>query len=103
MSVATYLDMKKLIWCHVANERKTTHRQGHRLKRKGVKAGVPDCLIFNPKGKYNGLAIELKIAPNKPTEKQMEWLTNLRVKGWYTCVCYSIGDVIKVVDEYLSL
>jgi len=50
ISVATYLDYLNITWCHVANERKTSPQAGARLKNKGVKSGVPDCVIFEPKG-----------------------------------------------------
>jgi len=102
MQVAKYLDIKSLLWCHVANERKTTQRAGARLKKKGVKSGVPDCLIFNTNSIYNGLAIELKIKPNKTSDKQKEWLESLKKQEWLTCVCYCIDDVISVVDNYMK-
>jgi len=99
-AVATYLDLAGVLWCHVGNERKTTLRAGGRLKRKGIKSGVPDCLIFHPSGKFNGLAIELKIKPNKPSYNQKEWLKRLVVIGWMCEVCYSLDEVVQVFEEY---
>ena len=79
--VARYLDLMGLLWFHPANERKTSLAAGKRLKRKGVKSGVPDCIIFNSSKRKNGLAIELKVErPNgikkngqsrKPTRSKM--------------------------------
>ena len=102
MATANLLDLKKLLWCHVANERKTSFQAGARLKKKGVKSGVPDCLIFEPRGYYVGLAIELKIKPNETTDNQIKWLTELSLKNWHCVVCYNIDEVIKVLDEYLN-
>ena len=31
-AVARYLDLKKVLWCHVANERKSSQQAGKRLK-----------------------------------------------------------------------
>tara|TARA_R110002050_G_scaffold36732_1_gene91755 strand:- start:232 stop:576 length:345 start_codon:yes stop_codon:yes gene_type:complete len=101
-AVAKYLDLKKFLWCHVANERKTSIQAGKRLKLKGVKSGVPDVLIFENSSIYNGLAIELKIKPNYTSENQKEWLKNLSNKGWKTEVCYNFDEVLKVVEEYES-
>ena len=101
MAVAMYLDLISVAWFHVANERKTTNRAGARLKKKGVKAGVPDVLIFEPKGKYNGLALELKVKPNVMTLEQKGWFTRLKMKGWYCACCYSFDEVQEVVDHYL--
>ena len=100
--VASYLDLRKVLWCHVANERKTSMQEGVRLKAKGVKSGVPDCLIFNNKKNYKGLAIELKIKPNTPTDNQKEWLLELSLLGWLCVVCYSYDEAITCIDEYLK-
>ena len=92
MACARYLDLMGWLWCHVANERKTTKPAGKRLTLKGVKSGVPDILIFEPRGKYNGLAIELKAGRNKLTESQEEWLWRLGKKDWYASVCYNFDQ-----------
>lgn len=117
-SVAKYLDLKKVLWTHVANERKTSIQQGARLKAKGVKSGVPDCMIFTPKGRFKGLALELKITkdnglkkngqPRKPTKgvlsyNQREWLINLTSVGWETKVAYSFDEAKLLIDNYLKL
>jgi len=102
MSVAKYLDFLKLCWCHVANERKTSKIAGARLKKKGVKSGVPDVLIFEPNKEHIGLAIELKIKPNKPTDNQKEWLKNLDIKGWKTIICYTFDEVKTEVNQYFK-
>lgn len=102
MATARYLDTLNVLWTHVANERKSSPQAGARLKAKGVKSGVPDVLIFEPRGVFVGLAIELKIEPNKPSDNQILWLNNLREKGWATTVCYSIDETLDVVDNYLK-
>ena len=101
-SVCRFLDLNKVLWCHVANERKTSQQQGKRLKLKGVKSGVPDVLIFEPNNKYIGLAIELKIKPNEPTENQLNWLNNLNKKGWYTAICYNFNEFEQEFKKYYN-
>lgn len=109
-AAAEYLDLKKYLWFHVANERKTTPRAGYRLTLAGVKSGVPDILIFhdwrihviddslaNDTYRHGyGIAIELKIGRNKPTATQRAWLDALEHKGWYTAVCRSLNEVIEI-------
>ena len=99
-AVAKYLDLNNYLWCHVANERKTSFQAGARLKSKGVKSGVPDCLNFEPKGVYIGLAIELKIKPNKTTKNQNKWLKNLSNKGWKCDVAYSFDEFEEIINSY---
>ena len=102
MVCASFLNYSNVLWCHVANERLTNKIAGYRLKQKGVKSGVPDILIFEPCKNFNGLAIELKIAPNKPTDNQIKWLKDLSAKGWLTKVCYNFNDFEELVNSYLK-
>ena len=101
--VAKYLDLKKVLWCHVANERKTSFQAGVRLKAKGVKSGVPDCLIFKPNFRYSGLALELKIKPNKTTKNQEDWLDKLEINNWKCGIAYSFDEAKGIIDNYLLL
>jgi hypothetical protein len=93
----------KVLFTHIANERKTSVIQGARLKRKGVKAGIPDLLIFRAKGDWAvGLAVELKIKPNKPTASQQQVLDQLAAEGWQTRVCYTFDEAQNEIDNYLK-
>jgi len=101
-AVAQYLDYTRAVWCHVANERKTTPAKGAKLKRMGVKPGVPDILIFGP-GPGNGLAIELKVKPNKTTAHQDKWLAELNKLGWKTAIAWDFLEAKNLIDNYLGL
>lgn len=109
MAVAAYLDALGVLWMHCPNEGKMSPQYGAKRKRLGVKAGVPDILIFSwPKrGKYKndyrdfkGFAIELKVGKNKLTVQQSEWLYNLMGEGWITATCYGSGVAIKQLQEW---
>nr|DAP00690.1 MAG TPA: Nuclease [Caudoviricetes sp.] len=105
LSVASYLRLQypNVLFCHIANERKTSIQQGAKLKRLGVRAGMPDILIFQPNKTYSGLAIELKIKPNKPTKNQLEVLTMLSNNNWNTAVCYDFDEAKNLIDNHLNL
>lgn len=102
IAVSTYLDCLGVLWMHPANERRTSIQAGARLKAKGVKSGVPDILIFTPTPPYNGLAIELKIKPNKTTPNQKKWLKSLENASWLCKVCYSFDEAKEIIDHYLN-
>ena len=102
IQVARYLDLTGWRWCHAANERKTSARAGGQLKRKGVKRGIPDVLIFEhyTQGTFTsfGIAIELKVQKRKPSAEQKLWLAALNERGWLTAICYSLDEVRDVVS-----
>lgn len=113
IAVADYLRLQypKVLFTHIANERQTTPQRGAKLKRMGVKKGMPDFTIFEPvfirdyrhNVKFCGLAIELKIKPNKLTKEQKEVLERLKSCGWQTDVCYDFDQAKKTIDEYFKL
>ncbi len=104
--VAKILDMTKLDWFHPSNEGKRTGWGQANLKLTGVKSGVPDILIFNsPTGARfvpfsKGLAIELKIGNNKLRDSQKAWRIKLESCGWAFYVCYTIEEVINVLEKF---
>lgn len=102
MAVAGFLDLRNVLWFHCENEGKKTPQQAYRSKQKGLKAGVPDIMIFEPRGKYVGLAVELKVGKNKPSPEQDAWLLKLAFRGWATSVCYSLEDFIKLFNHYIN-
>ena len=102
ISCARYLDCLGVLWCHVANERQTSPMRGGKLKKMGVKPGVPDILIFDSRAGFHGLAIELKHGRGRNTESQMQFQLDLQNRGWAVHVVNNIDDFIRIVDDYLN-
>lgn len=114
--VAAWLDLKGYLWMHSPNEGKRSVKYGSHLKKQGLKAGVPDCLIFETREiigsngmrrNMPGVAIELKIGKastkrGEPTPAQQEWLDALEQRGWYTAVCRSLDEVIELCERMLG-
>ena len=73
-----------------------------KLKREGVRPGVPDCCLPVPRGKYASLWIEFKAEKGKVTETQAEWHTLLRSLGHRVEVCRSWQAAVNVVEKYLA-
>lgn len=75
---------------------------GARLKREGVRAGVPDLFLPCPRGGYSGLFIEMKRPGMSPRPAQQAWINALRGQGYMVCVCKTVPDFAHVVLGYLS-
>jgi hypothetical protein len=103
MAVARYLDLLGVLWFHPANERKTSIQAGVRLKKKGVKSGVPDCLMLESNNTYKGLVIELKTTKGKLSENQKKWLSDLQDNGFCCYVCRSFDEAKEKIDEYFNI
>jgi len=104
---------------HIPNGGQRTIMAGARLKAEGVVKGYPDIMVFTS-GFYagrdevdrhldeirgdlaRGLAIELKVWPNKPQPDQIEVHDLLRAQSWRVEVCYGLGEVEQVTREYFG-
>lgn len=78
------------------------YRPGQRMEP-GLRAGAPDILWLLPACGYYGLAMELKVGKNKPTEVQSEWLQWLSDRNYFTCVVYNDpGEAMGILKRYID-
>jgi len=84
---------------HVENERRTSIQAGVRRKRKGVRSGVFDIIIPLDKG----MAIEMKIKPNKLSKNQIDWATLMGNYGYDIRVAYSADEAIEFTKQHLGI
>jgi hypothetical protein len=117
--LAQWLDAKGLLWCHVPNGGLRNKREAAKLKRMGVKPGVPDVKIYDPPPRLTrpvqvragsmtgvhiqlpGAAIEMKrIGGAKPTADQSTWIAALARRHWATAVCYGAAEAIRQLEEW---
>lgn len=81
------------------------HKVQYRVKQKrlGVKAGVPDLLIFDPPPTCPdnvGTAIELKRRKGgRVTPEQTDWLNDLKDRGWAVAVCQGATEAIEFLES----
>ena len=84
---------------HIPNEGKRNPQTGRMMC---LKAGVPDICIAYPSGRYHGIFIEMKVKPNKCTEKQLLMIERLQNNGYKVHVCYSLDEAMDAVKDYLK-
>ena len=97
-----WLDAKGFDGCyfHVPNEGKRSPRTGKRLKRIGMRRGVPDMHVIRrtPRG-APGIVWEMKKPGGpKPTKHQLAWLEHYENEGWVTGWGPAF-DFIELVEE----
>ncbi len=74
-----------------------------RLKRTGVKAGIPDLFLASANNKYHGLFLEVKNGLKKKLSlNQIEWLKILNAEGYKAITVYSLDEAIDEIDRYFK-
>lgn len=89
---------------HIPNEAGTrTIKDTMRLKKLGVKAGVPDLFLPVARWGWHGLFIEMKRQRNgRVSEEQREWLKALTEQGYLVRVCNGFDEAKKSLLLYLT-
>jgi len=103
-AICRYLDIKynKVFYNGSAGGVWTTMSQAKKMVATGYKSGFPDIFIYEPRGEYSGLAIELKVKGNYASANQKKVLSILNERGYKAEVCTGFDDTAKVIDEYLG-
>ncbi len=103
-SVMNYLKLNypNVFAIHVPNEGKRSPFERYKFKYLGGISGVPDLLIFAQNKKYCGLAIELKVGYNKPTESQQSCLESLKKANWDALWSNDLEKTIKIINNYFN-
>lgn len=73
-----------------------------KLKREGLRKGVPDLFLVKPSGAFSGLFIEMKAGYNKPTPEQNQMMRKFKEDGYACCICKSLKDFKKAITTYLN-
>jgi hypothetical protein len=88
---------------HIANGGKRDKREAAKLKRMGVKAGVPDLCLPVARGGFHGLYVELKrLDGGRVSTEQKAWLAALHTAGHCVAVAEGHEQAIGVIKDYLA-
>lgn len=82
--------------------KRSSAREGARLKAEGVKPGVSDLLLPLRRGGYGSLWIELKAPGKKPSKVQQEWMDRMNEAGYYATWRDDWAKAAEVITDYLS-
>jgi hypothetical protein len=91
------------LYCASAGGMRTSYLQAIKMKRTGYVKGFPDLFIYEPRGEFHGLAIEMKkVKGSKIEPEQVQWQEQLRNRGYCSYICKGNEEAIKVIDEYFN-
>tara|TARA_R110000782_G_scaffold259960_1_gene351038 strand:- start:45 stop:428 length:384 start_codon:yes stop_codon:yes gene_type:complete len=97
----------------IANIKLTLPQQARNkaIQKEGFKC--PDLIIFEPKGEYKGMFLELKIKSpfkkngdiykSKHLEGQQKSMIDLHNKGYYCNFMWDFEAIKKLIDSYMKL
>lgn len=72
-----------------------------KVARLRKRKGFPDLFIYEPVGKYSGLAIELKTKSGSVSEDQTWWLKELEQRGYKVGIGRGFDNAKTLVDMYM--
>lgn len=71
-----------IIYCATAGGLNTTVKARAKFKKMGYKKGFLDLFIYESRGGYHGLAVEVKVKGGSVTEDQKKWKEDLEIRGY---------------------
>jgi len=104
ISIVNFLEKIAVFFYHIPNGGYRNQAEGAKLKRMGVKAGIPDLCIPIPLKPYHGLYLEVKRERNyKVSDAQKFIIPKLNHMGYHTVVVRGFNESLKAIREYFSL
>jgi hypothetical protein len=82
---AIYLHNNQGLFCASAGGMRVSYSVAKKMKRAGYIAGHPDITIYEPRGPWHGMTVELKVE-GKPSPEQIQWRDELRKRGYYAVI-----------------
>lgn len=77
--------------------------QGAQRNARGLVAGVADSLLWLPRGRFHGAAIEFKTEIGRQSPHQAWWQGRVEDAGYFYAVIRSLDEFKETMEWYLSL
>lgn len=103
ISLVQWLDFHRIPHFHIPNGGSRNLLEGVKMKRLGVKAGIPDLCLPFPRHGFAALYIELKRREGgRITPEQEKWLTALNELGNKAVVARGCEEAIRIIEAYIG-
>src|SRR5574343_1178858 len=76
-----------------------------KLRAEGVRKGVADLFLMVPRGRCNGLFVEMKrrnASPSAVSDEQREFLELAERMGYRAVVCRGADEAVEAINGYLA-
>jgi hypothetical protein len=77
--------------------------RGQRMKREGMRKGIPDLCLPISRGNFLTLYIEMKHGKGRLSPEQTQWISLLSSVGHNCQVCRSFEEAMNTLINYLNL
>lgn len=101
--IVKFLTLRGLKFFHTPNGGYRNPREAAKFKRMGVKAGIPDIIIYSTPRKQmglKGLTFELKVGSNKITQHQEQRMEEFKDEGWAVYVVRSLDEAMEIIANH---
>lgn len=85
---------------HPENEGRRNFKKATSSRNMGMKAGQLDLYFLHAMNGFNGLAIELKVKPNRLSPEQKREIQELEALGWMAKTAYSLDEAKTYFEDY---
>lgn len=77
--------------------------QINKLKRTGLLPGVSDLIIFEPRGQYSAMFLEMKRDKGGKVSENQEWfLAQVEARKGFGAVANGFDEAKEIIDTYLG-
>lgn len=91
------------LYCASAGGMRTSYLQAVKMKRTGYVKGFPDLFIYEPRGEFFGLAIEMKKEKGGAISPEQKWWRDeLRNRKYESYICKGSEEAIEIIKKYLD-
>lgn len=103
VKIVVHVEKKGLLIFAVPNGGKRYLLEAVKLKRSGVRSGVPDIMIPHARKSYHGLFIEVKRERGGIiSDSQRYWINALNKEGYLAVICNGFEEAKLVIEDYFN-
>lgn len=98
-----WMDLKRILYFAIPNDGKRSPAMAQKAAATGLKRGVPDLCIPQPRAPYHGLYIELKRRVGGTVSVEQAWWRDvLRSQGYRAEICHGYDAAVRVLEDYFK-